>query len=329
MERNPFYNGPVSDHFDGLRFHSPYEPPANSLLEIAWMNAVKATNFWPPMPPLARVDRPPSRFDGLRIVMIGHASLLVQVGGQNLLIDPVYADRLGPVPGTGPRRAQPPGVPFDDLPPIDAILLTHNHYDHMDLPAIVRLARRWEPRIIAPLGNDVVIRRADPAISVETYDWGERALLTERLAVHLEPSFHWSGRGVADRRMTLWCSFVIVGTGGGVLYHVGDTGYGDGSIFPKIAERYSPPDVAILPIGAYEPRRFMQAQHVDPAEAVQIMLDCRAQRAFGHHWGTFQMTVEAQEAPPLELARVLEERGIPQDRFEALSPGTAVELPWP
>ena len=140
--RNPFYDGPVSDHFDGLRFHSPVEPPTNGLLELAWMNAVKTARFWPVITPAARFDRPPRRCGGLRIAMIGHASLLVQVCGVNLLIDPVYADRLGPVPGAGPRRAQPPGIPFDDLPPIDAILITHNHYDHMDIPAILRLSRR-------------------------------------------------------------------------------------------------------------------------------------------------------------------------------------------
>lgn len=128
--------------------------------------------------------------------------------------------------------------------------------------------------------------------------------------------------------MTLWCSFVLTSPGGGVIYHVGDTAYGDGSLFPRIADRFGRPDVAILPIGAYEPRWFMQAQHVDPSEAVQIMLDCGARRALGHHWGTFQMTYEAREEPCHELRRVLDARGIPHRCFEPLSPGMAVELPW-
>lgn len=177
------------------------------------------------------------------------------------------------------------------------MLITHNHYDHMDVPAILRIAREHGARIIAPLGNDTILRRHDPALRVETHDWGDRTSLSDRLTLHFEPSFHWSGRGVNDRGMTLWCSFVITGAEGGVLYHVGDTGYGDGSIFPRIRERYGSPDAALLPIGAYEPRWFMQHQHVDPAEAVQIMLDCGARRAFGHHWGTFQMTYEPREAP--------------------------------
>ncbi|MBV0892357.1 MBL fold metallo-hydrolase [Paracoccus sp. Z118] len=327
MARNPFYQGPLSDHFDGVRFHSPWEPPTHNLLEIAWMNAVKATKFWPVQIAEQRRDVPPERTRHLRISLIGHASFLLQLDGINLLIDPVYADTMGPVPYAGPKRAQPPGVAFEDLPRIDAILITHNHYDHMDLPAIERLFRRFHPRIIAPLGNDAVIHRRDPHIPVETYDWGEHALLTERLVVHLVPSFHWSGRGVADRRMTLWASLVLTGERG-VLYHVGDTGYGDGSIFRQVRERFGPPDVALLPIGAYEPRWFMQHQHVDPDEAIRIMLDTGAARAFGHHWGTFQMTYEPQEAPPQELARALAARGLPSERFQPLSPGQPVELDW-
>ena len=329
MPRNRFYQGPVSDHFDGQRFHAPVEPPKNSLLQLAWMNTVKAARFWPVVTPPAKFDVPPRRVRHLRIGPIGHASVLVQVDGSNLLIDPVYAPRLGPVPNTGPKRAQPPGIRIDDLPPIDAVLITHNHYDHMDVPAILRIAREHGARIIAPLGNDTILRRHDPALRVETHDWGDRTSLSDRLTLHFEPSFHWSGRGVNDRGMTLWCSFVITGAEGGVLYHVGDTGYGDGSIFPRIRERYGSPDAAQLPIGAYEPRWFMQHQHVDPAEAVQIMLDCGARRAFGHHWGTFQMTYEPREAPPAELDRVLDARGLPRDLFRPLMPGQPVELDWP
>jgi L-ascorbate metabolism protein UlaG (beta-lactamase superfamily) len=128
--------------------------------------------------------------------------------------------------------------------------------------------------------------------------------------------------------MALWCAYVVVGKNGGLLYHIGDTAYGDGSLFRQIRERYGPPDVALLPIGAYEPRWFMQAQHVDPAEAVRIMLDCGARRAFGHHWGTFQLTHEPAEAPLADLSAALAERGIPPDRFQPLHPGRPVWLDW-
>jgi L-ascorbate metabolism protein UlaG (beta-lactamase superfamily) len=228
----------------------------------------------------------------------------------------------------GPRRVNTPGVAFDDLPPIDAVLVTHNHYDHLDGATLARLWRRFRPRIIAPLGNDVVIRRYDPAIQVETYDWADRVMLSDRLDVHLEPAFHWSGRGLRDRRMTLWCSFVLTGPGGDVLFHVGDTAYGDGSIFRSIREKYGEPRVALLPIGAYEPRWFMQAQHINPEEAVQIMLDCGAERAFGHHWGTFRLTHEPIDAPVLELAEALAARGVSPERFQPLLPGRSAEIAW-
>lgn len=243
MLRNPYYSGPRSDHFDGLRFHSPTEPPAHSLLEIAWMTAVRTRRRWPSVIAAPGRDRPPPRVEGLRLCLIGHASLLIQIAGLNLLVDPLYAERVGPVSFAGTRRAQPPGILWEDLPPIDAILITHNHYDHLDGPALARLWQRFGCRVIAPLGNDTIIRRYDPRIAVETYDWGGCAALSDRLSVHLTPAYHWSGRGIADRRMALWCSFVLAGREGGVLYHVGDTGYGDGAIFPRIREHFGPPDV--------------------------------------------------------------------------------------
>jgi L-ascorbate metabolism protein UlaG (beta-lactamase superfamily) len=325
---NPYYSGPKSDHFDGLRFHSPVEPAGRTLLELSWMLAGKRRRRWGPLANVPDPDHPPERSAHLRLCSAGHSSILVQAAGLNLLIDPVWAGRVSPVAFAGPKRAHAPAVAFDDLPPIDAVLITHNHYDHLDGRTLARLWQRFRPRIVAPLGNDAIIRRFARGIAVETYDWGDRVELSGSLAVHLEPAFHWSGRRFGDRRMALWCAFVLVGADGGVLYHVGDTAYGDGSVFRAVRERHGPPDVALLPIGAYEPRWFMQAQHVDPAEAVQIMLDCGARRAFGHHWGTFQLTHEPHEAPPADLAAALAKRGIEPARFQPLRPGRAVELDW-
>jgi L-ascorbate metabolism protein UlaG (beta-lactamase superfamily) len=326
--RNPYYSGPASDHFDGLRFHSPVEPPAKSLLELAWMLAGKSRRRWAVPLGSPDRDRPPERVAHLRLSSAGHSSILVQVAGLNLLVDPVWVARVSPVQFAGPKRVHAPAIAFDDLPPIDAVLITHNHYDHLDGRTVARLWRRDRPRIIAPLGNDATIRRFGRTIAVETYDWGDRVALSDALALHLEPAFHWSGRRFADRRMALWCAFVLIGDAGGLLYHVGDTAYGDGSIFHRIRERYGRPDVALLPIGAYEPRWFMQAQHVNPAEAVRIMLDCGARRAFGHHWGTFRLTHEPHEAPEADLRAALAEHNIAPDRFQPLRPGRPVELDW-
>lgn len=327
--RNLYHQGPVTDHFDGRRFRSHPEPPRRGLAAALRFVRGQVAGRWADAPRPVIPDVPPPRADRLRLSPIGHSSVLVQMAGLNLLIDPVFAEWLGPWPRCGPRRAHPPGIRWEDLPPIDAVLVTHNHWDHLDGPGLARLWRRFAPRILAPLGNDAVIRRYDASIPVEALDWGGRAALSDRLSVHLEPAYHWSGRTPWDRRMALWGSWVVADAAGGVLYHVGDTAYGDGRIFRRIPEAFGRPDVALIPIGAYAPRWYVGAQHVDPEEAVRILLDCGARQGFGHHWGTFQLTWEDREDPPRALAAALAARGVPAGRFRPLHPGEAVEPDWP
>lgn len=326
--RNPYYAGPRSDHFDGLRFRSHPEAPRGPL-KAARFVAGQVRGGWRAEPRAITPDHPPVRVEALRLCLVGHSSILVQVAGLNLLVDPVFAEWLGPFPRSGPRRGHLPGIAWEDLPPIDAVLVTHNHWDHLDGPALARLWARFRPRIVTPLGNDAVIRGYGEDIAVEALDWGQGVTLSNRLTVHVEPALHWSGRGTTDRRMALWGSFVITDAQGGVLYHVGDTAYGDGSIFRRIRERFGPPDVALIPIGAYEPRWFVADQHVSPEEAVRIMLDCGAACAFGHHWGTFRLTWEASDAAPAALAEALVRHALPSERFRPLVAGEAVDRPWP
>lgn len=325
--RNRYYQGEKSDHFDGVCFHSHAEPPPKTMMELTWMLLGQTRKRWPAFEGSHGQDKPPERVHNIRVSSSGHSSILLQVAGQNILIDPVWSERVSPLAFAGPRRVHAPGIAFDDLPPIDTVLVTHNHYDHLDGPTLARLWQRFRPRIIAPLGNEPIIRRYDPTIEAETYDWGDRVGLSDRLNVHLEPAFHWSGRGIRDRRMALWCAFVLT-SDSGVVYHIGDTAYGDGSIFRAIRFKYGPPKLALLPIGAYEPRWFMAAQHINPAEAVQIMEDCGATNALGHHWGTFQLTHEPMDAPAADLAKALAERQIRRDRFRPLMPGQPAELDW-
>jgi L-ascorbate metabolism protein UlaG (beta-lactamase superfamily) len=322
--RNRYYQGPVSDHFDGVRFFSPGQPQDKGLLELLRWHLGGDKTAWPESYPSPFRDKPPARAEGLRVALVGHATLLIQVAGLNILTDPVYAERASPVSFAGPTRVNPPGIAFEDLPPVDAILVTHNHYDHLDGPTLARLWRRDRPRIVTPLGNDAIIRSYDGTIEATALDWGHSAELGSDVTLHVEPANHWSARGMTDRRMALWGAFVLR-TPSGVIYHVGDTGYGDGAVFRRVRDTYGPPRLAILPIGAYEPRWFMEPQHMNPEDAVRALLDCAAEQALGHHWGTFRLTDEGIDEPVRELAAALEKAEIPPDRFRPLRPGEVWE----
>ncbi|HXW19324.1 MAG TPA: MBL fold metallo-hydrolase [Roseiarcus sp.] len=326
MTGNRYYSGPVSDHFDGERFFAPGRSTDKTLGAMANWVLRERRAPWPRAYPSPFFDRPPFKVAGgaLRIAYIGHASFLIQTRGLNLLIDPVYAKRASPTRWAGPARVNAPGVAFDDLPPIDFVLVTHNHYDHLDLSTLSRLNARWRPRILTPLGNDAIIRAHDGALSVEAYDWGAEVRLAQEVDAHFLPSNHWSARGLSDRRMALWCSFLIE-TPEGPIYCIGDTGFGDGAIFRDVSSRFGPPRLALIPIGAYEPRWFMMDQHVNPSEAVRIFQLCGARQAVAHHWGTFHLSNEAIEDPPSALKEALREAAIHDGRFRVVRPGEVYE----
>src|SRR5215472_14805607 len=320
-----YYHGPVSDHFDGTRFFNPAGAAPRSRADLLrWMVASRWRGTrarWPAWAPSPYADRPPPRIEGAawRISYVGHASWLVQTGGVNLLLDPIWSPRASPFRSIGPRRVNDPGIAFADLPPIDVVLVSHAHYDHLDLATLSRLAGAHRARVITPLGNDSIMRRHDPAIAAEGYDWDERVEIGA-VAVTLVPARHWSARNLSDRNMSLWASFVIE-AGGGRVFVVADSGYGDGFYFRQARERHGPFRLAILPIGAYEPRWFMRDMHMNPAEAVQALRDCGAELALAHHYGTFQLTDEPIDAPVLALSEALQAAGIAPARFPTLRPG--------
>ena len=324
-----YYQGPISDHFDGERFFNPLRSPPRSRRDLLrWRFERRASRAkWPRWAPSPYADRPPQRVHGaaLRVSYIGHASFLVQTGGLNLLLDPVWSKRASPFRWIGPKRVNDPGIAFADLPPIDAVLVSHGHYDHLDVATLARLAAAHRPRVITPLGNDAIMRKRAPAIAAEAHDWGNRVELAPTVAVMLVPTQHWSARNLSDRNESLWASFVI-GTPRGRIYFVADSGYGEGRNFHLTRERHGPLRLAILPIGAYEPRWFMRDQHMNPAESVQAFIDCGAELALAHHYGTFQLTDEAIDAPPTALAAALQTAGISAERFRTLRPGQVWEL---
>lgn len=322
--RNPYYDGPPSDHYDGLRFFDRHSATDKSFADLWRWQAGGGKVPWPKEVSSFK-DTPPERVAGIRIVLVGHASLLIQAAGLNILVDPVWSERVSPVSFAGPKRVNPPGIDFEALPPIDAILVTHNHYDHLDLATVGRLHQAFRPTVIAPLGNDTIIRSADAGIAVQAHDWGDIVALSETVSVALCPAYHWSARGTSDRRMALWCSYAVK-TPAGYIHVMGDTAYADGGHFRAIRAAHGTPDIAVLPIGAYEPRWFMKTQHVNPEEAVRIFADLGVRQAIGYHWGTFRLTNEGVEDPPRALAEALAEAGVPEDRFRAFRPGEVLAV---
>jgi L-ascorbate metabolism protein UlaG (beta-lactamase superfamily) len=352
-----YYQGPRSDHFDGERFFNPTPGPATTAAggPARFMNRFIGSSErtqWPDHVPVAPTV-PPRRVDGTEMLVtwIGHATVLVQTAGLNILTDPIWSERASPFSFIGPRRVRAPGVRFEDLPKIDLVLLSHNHYDHMDLPTLKRLWDRDRPVIVTGLGNDTILRRAGierrfattdcgPCPGVEALDWrsetfarGEAmetwkadgrgpAPLAQVLVLR---NHHWSSRWGTDRNRALWSAFVVRVPGGNIFF-AGDTGYGDGS-WPVEASRHGPFRLAILPVGAYEPRDVMQANHLDPDEAVRVFEALKPAMALGMHWGTFQLTFESIDDPPRRLAAARRARGIPPGRFVTTEAGRSFRVP--
>ncbi|RGP38552.1 hypothetical protein D1012_06390 [Pseudotabrizicola alkalilacus] len=322
--RNRYYAGPSSDHFDGVRFFNPGGTPLRGLSDVLKWQWGGNRARWPEQVTVA-ATRPAAQVEDLTITMVGHATLLIQTAGLNILTDPVWSDRASPLAFAGPKRVAAPGIAFADLPRIDAILLSHNHYDHLDLTTLASLHAAHAPQIITPLGNDAIIRSAVPEARITVADWGQ-AVPFGPLTVHFEPCHHWSARGMADRSMALWAAFLIAGPAGKIL-HIGDTGFDQGRPYRALSAKHGAIRAAILPIGAYEPRWFMQGQHQNPAEAVEGFVLSGAAHAIGHHWGTFQLTNEARDAPLAALETALAAKAIPADRFRPLAPGDMWEIP--
>lgn len=328
MPKNRYYTGPTNDHFDGTHFFNPGGTPPNGFRQmLKWQFVDKTNQPWPEQAQSPFESAKPDiklANDALRLTMVGHASFLIQTGGMNILTDPVWSERTSPFSFLGPKRRNKPGIAFDDLPPINIVLLTHNHYDHMDLATLKSLHETHAPLVITPLGNDTIIHEKIPDMNIKTGDWGDVIEFNDT-KFHFEPCHHWSARGTKDRRMALWAAFVIENPHT-KIYHIGDTGFHDGINYRAVSEKHGKFDAAILPIGAYEPRWFMKGQHQNPFEAAKGFKLCKTKRAAGHHFGTFKLTNEGIEQPVEHLKEALDKEDIDQDHFRPMRPGEVWDI---
>jgi L-ascorbate metabolism protein UlaG (beta-lactamase superfamily) len=309
-----------NDHFDGRRFVNPTGTAGQPFSAVTRMLREPRTP-WP-----ARLDvtprRAPARDDADAVVtFIGHATFLIQMAAGNILTDPMYSQRAGPLNVLGPRRVRQPAVAFDDLPPVATVLLSHNHYDHCDLRTLGMLAKRFDPTVVTPLGNRKLVRSAGIR-RVEELDWWQEAK-TPAVPITLTPAHHFSARTPLDRNRALWGGFMLA-VGRSRIFFAGDSAYAP--FFQDVRQRLGPIDVALLPIGAYEPRWFMQAVHMNPAEAVQAHLDLRATQSIGMHFGTFPMTSEGIDDPLRDLEDARRARNIPPSQFRTLGFGESLWL---
>jgi L-ascorbate metabolism protein UlaG (beta-lactamase superfamily) len=285
-------------HFDGRRFYNPDAPQARGFLDVLRWKLTSHPEPPPELIPDVEQSTPPHRLESsqLRVTLVNHSTLLIQQGVSNILTDPIWSQRTSPLSWIGPKRRRQPGVRIDDLPDIDTVLLSHNHYDHLDLPTLRDLAARGRSTfVVAARGARLL--RSEKIEPVHELDWGE-SLTTSGINIHSVPALHFSGRGIFDRNKTLWCGYAIE-LPERLVYFAGDTAFG--SHFAQIREKFGSPQLALLPIGAYEPRWFMSPVHMAPEEAVRAHEILGAKTSIAIHHGTFQLADEGIDTPEKRL----------------------------
>jgi L-ascorbate metabolism protein UlaG (beta-lactamase superfamily) len=322
---------PVSDHCDGERFFNPYEN-ARPLTDVIKWARTRQRTAWPAHLPLNPHPAPPAAVapGAVAVTFIGHSTFLLRTAATVIITDPVFTSNAGPFGRMGPPRVRPPAIAVSALPPVDLVLVSHNHYDHLQPSSLRLFADR--ATYVAPLGVPGQLRLPpEGGRKIHELDWWQSATIGDA-EITCVPAQHFSARTLWDRNRTLWCGYVVR-TGGVTVYFAGDSGYAPH--FKAIGDRFPSIDVALLPIGAYEPRWFMKPVHMNPDEAVRAHLDLRARRSIGMHFGTFQLTDEAIDEPLRALERARQAHGVSADAFGVLDFGettvnsTTSQLPIP
>ncbi len=304
----------MKDYFNGKKFFNPWLDPKREKKTFAGLLKARLTNEWAKWPknvPVATV-KPVARVDSdIKITFVGHSTFLIQTEKLNLLTDPVWSKRVSPFSWAGPSRAHPPGIKMEDLPQIDVVLVSHNHYDHLDIETLKIVEDRSSPLILTGFGNEAFLKSEGIKRVVQMKWWEETE--AEDFRFTYVPSQHFSGRWLDDRNETLWGGFVMHTPGGKKIYFGGDSGYGP--FVQDIHAKVGAVDLALIPIGAYEPRAFFKEMHNNPEDAVFTHLDLQAKLSVACHFGTFQLTAEAIDAPPRDLKAALAKHNVAEKEF--------------
>lgn len=318
----PRYRGPRTNHFTGKKFINPGQPERSAGSVLEWL-LHRDKGPWPEQLDAYVGPKPQTRVmgDSLVLTFVNHSTFLIQTNGLNILTDPVWSERVGPTSWLGVKRKRPPGLRFEELPPIDVVLLSHNHYDHLDLPTIKRLVKAHNPLFVTPLGVSYLPAGAGGRVSREL-DWGDTLRINDRLSLACTQAQHFSNRGLFDRDQTLWAGYLLHTTFG-TIYFCGDSAYG--SHFADIRRQANGPvKLALLPIGSYRPEWFMAPVHMSPDGAVKTFIDLKAQQAVGIHFGTFQQGDDGLAEPATDLRRALTTHVVDPRRFIVPQEGWAL-----
>ena len=321
----PYYRGPITNHFNGKKFCNLEPAERKGFIDFLRWQLTSRRGHWNKWTDSRFGPVPQPRVNGkdLRVTFVNHATVLIQTEGLNILTDPIWSERASPFSWAGPKRHRPPGLRFEDLPPIDVVLISHNHYDHLDIKTLVRLNAEHRPRFVTGLGNPAFLN-VRGIIDVIELDWWNAAKVSEELSVTCVPAQHFSGRALSDGNATLWCGYVLQGLGGNT-YFAGDTGMGNH--FVEIKNRFGPFRLALLPIGAYLPGWFMHPVHISPREAIEIHDILQARVSMAIHFGTFALGDDGEFEPVLHLREALGERTDSDSHFWVLEHGEGRDVP--
>ncbi len=321
----PVYKGPVSDHFDGRKFVNPGDIKEHGMRDLFKWFRTRERGNWTVIRENTVHGIPPHRVEGdsIHVLFINHSTFLIQTRGLNILTDPVWSERASPVSFAGPKRMRPPGIIYNELPDIDIVLLTHNHYDHFDIRTLERLAQDSQPVFYVPLGAGKYLLKKGIG-NVREMDWWDEIIIGKDVKLLCTRAQHFSGRGMFDRNKTLWCGFALI-SGSGSIYYSGDTGYGP--FFEDIAARIPPIRLAFLPIGAFRPEWFMAPIHTSPSDALKIHREIRAKTSIAMHYGTFPLADDAMNEPAALLRELTEQEGLSTGEFIIMQEGEGITFP--